>query len=118
MQLPYFKQLYFGPDGKPRDITLKVLSDHRYARFQDSIATNPYFFAGPVSSELVTSAAHHFIFRLMGNKSEEYPDGRTTPEIFKSWFAVSGPDNNLTYTPGHEVCPLPCIKPVVVRSSY
>lgn len=105
MQLEYFKQLYFGNDGKPRNVDLQILSNHRYKRFQDSIDKNPYFFAGPVSSQLVSSAAHHFIFRLMGNKSEEHPDGQTTPEVFKSWFAVSGPDDNLVYTPGHEVRP-------------
>lgn len=111
MQLPYFEQLYFGPDGTPRNIDLQILSDHRYSRFQDSINTNPYFFAGPIASQLVTSAAHHFIFRLMGNKSEEFPEGQTTPEVFKSWFAVTGADTDLVYTPGHEVsarlaCPL------------
>jgi hypothetical protein len=82
---------------------LQILSDHRYNRFENSIATNPYFFAGPIASQLVTSAAHHFIFRLMGNKSAEYPEGQTTPEVFKSWFAVTGDDDDLTYTVGHEV---------------
>jgi hypothetical protein len=105
MQMDYFKQLYFGPDGNPRNVDLQILSDHRAARFQDSIDNNPYFFAGPVASQLVSSAAHHFIFRLMGNKSEEYPEGQTTPEVFKSWFAVTGDDDNLVYTPGHEVRP-------------
>jgi hypothetical protein len=103
MQLDYFKQLYFGPDGNSRNIDLQILSDHRYNRFENSIATNPYFFAGPIASQLVTSAAHHFIFRLMGNKSAEYPEGQTTPEVFKSWFAVTGDDDDLTYTVGHEV---------------
>ena len=103
MQLPSFKQLYFGADGKPRNIDLSILSDRRNARFQNSIQNNPYFSAGPVSSELVTSAAHHFSLRLMGNKSAEFPDGQTTLQVFKSWFAVTGPDSNLKYTPGYEV---------------
>lgn len=105
MQLDLFKQLYFGPDGKPRNIDLKVLADHRAARQQDSIQNNPYFFAAPVPHTLVVPAAHQFIYRLMGNKSAEFPDGQTTPEIFKTWFSVSGPDDNLAYTPGHERIP-------------
>jgi hypothetical protein len=43
---------------------------------------------------------------MFSNKSAEYPDnGVLTPSVLKSFFAVSGSDDNLQYTEGHERIP-------------
>ncbi|KAJ3991347.1 hypothetical protein F5050DRAFT_1217263 [Lentinula boryana] len=41
----------------------------------------------------------------MANKSEEYPEGRLDREVLKSFFSITGPEEDLVYTPGHERIP-------------
>ena len=53
----------------------------------------------------VNAAANSFIYRFMANKSADNPEGILNKEVLKSFFAVQGPDNNLTHTPGHERIP-------------
>ncbi|KAF2768754.1 Cloroperoxidase [Teratosphaeria nubilosa] len=87
------------------DYNIDNLIDRRAARFQESIDNNPYFFYAPVAGFVAEHAAWSFIFRLMGNKSSEYPAGKLNGEVLKSFFAITGDDGNFTYTPGHERIP-------------
>ena len=42
---------------------------------------------------------------MFSNHSDEFPAGRLDQETLKSFFAVSGDNDNLVYTPGHERIP-------------
>jgi hypothetical protein len=54
---------------------------------------------------LVPPIAHHFVVNLMSNHSAERPNGFLTTEVFKSFFAISGPPGNLVWNPGKERIP-------------
>ncbi|KAG9239473.1 Chloroperoxidase [Amylocarpus encephaloides] len=104
--VPQFKQLYdMQPNAATANYDLDVLTDFRASRFQQSIDNNPYFFNGPFSGVLVQPAAYTFIFRFMGNKSAEYPEGRLNQEVLKSFFSITGDSNNLKWTEGNEKIP-------------
>lgn len=53
----------------------------------------------------VSQAAFTFIYRFMSNKSAEYPEGVLNKNVLKSFMSYSGPENNLTHTPGYERIP-------------
>lgn len=102
--MPQFQALY--DLGKAQDsYDLDVLTQHRVNRFQQSISNNPYFFNGPFSGVAVQPAAYTFIYRFMANKSAEYPEGRLTGDVLKSFFSITGTDGNFKYTPGYERIP-------------
>lgn len=73
-------------------------------RFNNSIATNPYFFLGPFSGVLVAPAAYEFIYRFMSNKSEEHPRGLLNGNVLMSFFGVTKNANGeFEHKNGHEV---------------
>jgi hypothetical protein len=55
MQMDQFKQLYDMGQANGDDYTLEVLNEFRSARFDHSVANNPYFFNGKTSSRLLGS---------------------------------------------------------------
>lgn len=104
VQVSQFQALYdLGKAANSYD--LDVLTQHRVNRFQQSISENPYFFYGPFSGVIVSPAAYTFIFRYMGNKSAEYPEGYLDGDVLKSFFSITGNDGDFTYTPGYERIP-------------
>ncbi|KAJ3858652.1 hypothetical protein EV359DRAFT_87413 [Lentinula novae-zelandiae] len=109
VQLSQFVQLYdlqsSVSDPTQVNYDIPLLTSFRVTRFQQSIDNNPYFFNAAFSGLAVQPAAYQFTFRLMANKSEEFPEGRLDRDTLKSFFAISGPDDNLVYTPGHERIP-------------
>ncbi|KAJ3721324.1 Chloroperoxidase [Lentinula guzmanii] len=109
VQMSQFLQLYDlqsnVSDPSQVNYDIDVLTAFRLSRFQQSIDNNQYFFNGPITGLLVQPAAYQFIFHFMANKSEEYPEGRLDREVLKSFFSITGPDNNLAYTPGQERIP-------------
>lgn len=101
-----FKELYdLQPDAATANYNLEVLRDFRKTRFQESIDKNPYFLYGVFSGMAVSQAAFTFVYRFMSNKSAEYPEGVLNKDVLKSFYSVTGPDNNLKHTPGHERIP-------------
>ena len=42
---------------------------------------------------------------MFGNKSAEYPEGFLDRNTLKSFYAMTGTDGNLVYTPGNERIP-------------
>ncbi|KAF2091307.1 Cloroperoxidase [Saccharata proteae CBS 121410] len=103
-----FKALYAkqaGVSDEDSNYSLDLLTDFRAERFQQSIENNPYFFNAPVSGVIVQPAAYTFIYRFMANKTAESPEGILTKNVLKSFFAYTGDDDNLTYTPGNERIP-------------
>lgn len=105
LQLSQFSTLYELGQQNGNSIDIQVLSNFRATRFQQSISNNPYFFSAPFSGVIALPAAYAFVYRLMGNKSAEHPEGVTTGDILKSFYSVTGDYPNFQYTPGHESFP-------------
>ena len=68
------------------------------------MSQNPYFFR-TFAGFIVPPVAHAFIFRMFANKSAAYPEGFLDRNTLKSFYAITGPDSNLIYTPGAERIP-------------
>lgn len=67
---------------------------------------NPYFFYSPFAGVIGSTGGFTFPPRMMANKSTEHPDnGLLDNDILKSFFSISGPDDNLQYTYGWERIP-------------
>lgn len=108
LQLSQFKDLYnkqAGVDDSAANYDLDLLNNFRAERIAQSKANNPYFFSAPFAGVAVQPAAYTFIYRFMANKSAEHPEGVLNKEVLKSFFAISGDDNNLQYNPGNERIP-------------
>ncbi|EME38183.1 hypothetical protein DOTSEDRAFT_141173 [Dothistroma septosporum NZE10] len=93
------------PDAASANYNLEVLRAFRGDRLQESIAKNPYYAYLPFTGIAVSQAAFTFIYRFMSNKSAEYPEGLLNKAVLKSFMSVTGPENNLTHTPGYEAIP-------------
>ncbi|CZR61858.1 uncharacterized protein PAC_11755 [Phialocephala subalpina] len=101
-----FQQMFdLQPDAATANYDLSVLTPFRAMRFQQSVEKNPYFFNGPFSGVLVQPAAYTFIYRFMGNKSAEHPEGVLNQEVLKSFFSITGESGNFVWTEGHEKIP-------------
>lgn len=101
-----YMQLYNMAIANGDNIDLPLLTDFRSARFNDSVANNPYLFNGPFTGVEVQPAAYTFIFRFMGNKSAEYPQGLLNTDILNSFFGITkNADGSLTQHPGMERFP-------------
>ncbi|KAJ6520891.1 Chloroperoxidase [Mycena vulgaris] len=91
---PYFKSLLESLARNKSDI-----------RYHQSVATNPYFFYGPVPM-VITTLVHMFITGIMANFPPSHPDGYFTPEALHSLFGFVADDSGeLQYRPGHERIP-------------
>lgn len=88
LQMSQYQELYDMAQANGGNIDLPLLTDFRSKRFDQSIANNPYFFNGPFTGVLVQPAAYTFIYRFMGNKSAEHPQGLMNTEILNSFFGV------------------------------
>lgn len=104
LRLDQFQDLFDQPKGD-NGYDLEPLTAFRAKRFEQSIQNNPYFFNGPFSGVAVQPAAYTFIYRFMGNKSEEYPEGYLDEDTLKSFFAVTGESGSFEHEPGHERIP-------------
>ncbi|EHL00900.1 hypothetical protein M7I_3295 [Glarea lozoyensis 74030] len=101
-----FEQMFaLQPDAATANYDLSVLTPFRADRFQQSVSENPYFFNGAFTGVAVQPAAYTFIYRFMGNKSAEYPEGRLDQETLKSFFSVTGTPGNFKWTEGYEKIP-------------
>ncbi|KAH7868642.1 Chloroperoxidase [Lentinula edodes] len=109
VQMSQFRQLYDlqsnVSDPSQVNYDIPLLTSFRVSRFQQSIANNPYFVNGVFSGIAVQPAAYQFIYRFMANKSEEYPEGRLDREVLKSFYAISGSEDQFVYTSGYERIP-------------
>lgn len=85
--------------------TLDLMAQQFLRKSQESIATNPYYFAAPFATTLVAPVAHNFVINLMSSHSAEQPDGYLDGEILKAFFAVSGDYPDFTWLKGQERIP-------------
>lgn len=92
-------------DGSDR-YTLDKFAQNFVTKAQESISTNPYYFAAPFSTTLVSPAAYNFVINFMSNHTANEPNGYLDGAMFKEWFAVTGnsPDA-FTWLPGQEKIP-------------
>ncbi|KAI9727418.1 MAG: hypothetical protein M1834_008424 [Cirrosporium novae-zelandiae] len=74
-------------------------------RYEQSVATNPYFYYGPVAGLFFRNAGFAFIGRIMRNHSTEHPEGVLTKDCVKSFFAIYGEEGNFEYREGWEKIP-------------
>jgi hypothetical protein len=102
-----FKALYdLQASAASPSYDLDIWATHRKNMFLKSKHENPYFFYPLFAGVIASTGGFTFPPRMFSNKSAEYPDnGILDKEILKSFFAISGPDDNLTYTYGHEEIP-------------
>lgn len=101
-----FHTLYnMQPDAATANYDLSVMAAFRAVRLNESIAKNPRFTYLPFSGVAVSQAAYSFIYRFMSNKTAEHPAGVLNKSVLKSFMSITGPENNLTWTPGHERFP-------------
>ncbi|TVY59433.1 Aromatic peroxygenase [Lachnellula cervina] len=106
LNITYFKQLYdLQKDAESPDYTLDVIIDNALDRFDQAVAYNPYFYYGPFSGLVLRSGANFFAARLWVNCTAERPDGYIDKEMLKSFYGVTGPDDNLVANPGGERIP-------------
>ena len=100
----YAKQSNVSNDES--NYNLAVLQEFRSERFDQSVNNNPYFFNGPFSGVAVQPAAFTFIYRFMGNKSAEHPEGQLTQEVLKSFFGFTeNSDGSFSGGEGYERIP-------------
>ncbi|KAI9725488.1 MAG: hypothetical protein M1828_003159 [Chrysothrix sp. TS-e1954] len=101
-----FQTLYnMQPDAATANYNLEVMRAFRGKRFTESIDKNPYFVYAPFTGIEVSQAAFTFIYRFMSNKSAENPEGVLNKHTLKSFMSISGPEDNLVWTQGHEAFP-------------
>ncbi|KAF2639232.1 hypothetical protein P280DRAFT_454391 [Massarina eburnea CBS 473.64] len=87
------------------NLTPTIMRNHSKEMNTLGRETNGYFFIGAASG-IVAPAAGQFIVNFFSNHSQESPNGYLNKATLKSFFGVTGNDNNLVYKFGTERIPL------------
>ncbi|KIW01592.1 uncharacterized protein PV09_07064 [Verruconis gallopava] len=106
LNLTLFEQTYNSVDGDT--FGFDEIAEQAGVRFEQSKATNPYFYYGPLTGMVVRNAGLMFAARLLSNHSAEYPQGQMTKEVFKSFWGVyddASAEQGLVYKRGWERIP-------------
>ena len=86
MNMTMFMDIYdsMGDDG----LTFDQVGARIAKRFEESIATNPYFYSGPYTGMIGRNAGYAFASRLLSNHSAEHPLGlmSTYPTAISKYF--------------------------------
>jgi len=78
MNLDLFLAAYNSVPGDV--ITMDDLAARAARRFDESVASNPYFYYGPYTGLIARNAGYAFAGRLLSNHSREFPGGQlSTP---------------------------------------
>ena len=85
--------------------TLDRFAQDFLAKTQESIATNPFYFAAPFSTTLVAPVAYNFVINFMSNHSAQQPNGYLDGSTFKTFFGVAGNYLSFTWLKGQERIP-------------
>lgn len=89
----------------PQGYDLTVMHPFRGARFNDSVATNGRFFAGPFTQFAVNTATYLFTYHFFSNFSSEHPNGYLDLESLKSFEGVTGDKGSFKWSTGQEQIP-------------
>ncbi|KAL5120691.1 hypothetical protein ACEQ8H_001440 [Pleosporales sp. CAS-2024a] len=105
MNMTLFREFYDRADENGV-LSLDLLADQAARRWDDSVATNPNFYYGPVTGMICRNAGILFLGRLLANHTAENPDGILTQHVLKKFFAVYETANGyLEYRRGQESIP-------------
>ncbi|ETS87214.1 hypothetical protein PFICI_01042 [Pestalotiopsis fici W106-1] len=109
MNMTKFLEVYlWGANGVDSPLTFDDVGDISAARWQEGVATNPYFWYGPLTGYLPRTGGYALTSRTMSNYSEGSLDGVITKAMFKSFFAVvdnETGESGMVYHRGHERMP-------------
>ncbi|KAJ8508470.1 heme-thiolate peroxidase [Pleurotus djamor] len=103
-----FKRLYemqLNVTDEESNYDLPLVTDFHASRLAESISENPRFFSSVFSGIVVGQAGYIFQPRLMANHSIDYPEGRLSKTVLKSFFGVTGEYPDFVYNRGHERIP-------------
>ncbi|KAJ7649159.1 Chloroperoxidase [Mycena rosella] len=104
LQKPFFKSLLAANNNSNGLISGGII-DHRIERYDNSVATNPYFFFGP-DSMVISTLTHLFVTNVLPNFDPAHPDGYLSDEDLYTLYGFSiDNDGNLQYNTGHERIP-------------
>ncbi|RDW64410.1 uncharacterized protein DSM5745_09821 [Aspergillus mulundensis] len=93
----------FDEDGT---FSMDVMAARAARRFEESKASNPDFFYGPVTGLFARNAGYAFNVRLLGNYSGVEGGQVLTKNIARSFYGMSGTNKaGLSYEKGHERIP-------------
>ncbi|KAJ5350648.1 hypothetical protein N7541_008375 [Penicillium brevicompactum] len=84
---------------------MDLMAKRAKIRFDESVATNPDFYYGPVTGLIARNAGYMFSGRLFRNHSRENPEGVLTKSHVRSFYGIYGDEGNLTYREGWERIP-------------
>ncbi|KAG8678611.1 hypothetical protein FRC09_019698, partial [Ceratobasidium sp. 395] len=105
VQMERFRSLYgLLPEDPASNYDLDVFTCHRKQSYDYSINNNPHYF-NPPRGIIVSQTAHCLPPALFSNHSAETPNGVLTGDVLKTFFAISGTSENLTYNSGYERIP-------------
>ncbi|EMD94579.1 hypothetical protein COCC4DRAFT_66246 [Bipolaris maydis ATCC 48331] len=104
LNLAQFEELAAMPLG-PNGYDLTVMHPFRGSRFNNSIATNGRYFAGPFTHFAINTATYLFTYHFFRNHSAEYPDGYLDLETLKSFEGVTGERGSFKWASGRERIP-------------
>ncbi|KAL2870904.1 peroxidase family protein [Aspergillus lucknowensis] len=103
MNMTLFKEWYdMSEDGT---FSMDLMAERAAIRFEQTKASNPDFYYGPVTGLIARNAGYIFPARLFRNHSQELPEGVLTKEIVRNFFAVYGDEDSLEYREGWERIP-------------
>lgn len=74
MNLTLFEDFQNSVEGE--FITMDDLGRQAVKRFNQSVATNPWFYYGPYTGMIARNAGYCFVGRLLANYSSENPSGQ------------------------------------------
>jgi hypothetical protein len=104
LDLSQFEQLMAMPVG-PNGYDLTVMHPFRGARFNNSVATNGHYFAGPFTHFALNTATYLFTYHFFANHSAEHPEGYLSGETLKSFEGVIGSAGSFKWSSGRERIP-------------
>ncbi|KAI4660829.1 uncharacterized protein J4E79_005397 [Alternaria viburni] len=104
LNLPQFEELMAMPIG-PQGYDLTVMHPFRGSRYNNSVATNGHYWAGPLTHYAINTATYLFTFHFFSNHSAEYPSGYLDGETLKSFEGVTGEKGSFKWARGQEKIP-------------
>ncbi|KAL5121771.1 hypothetical protein ACEQ8H_000458 [Pleosporales sp. CAS-2024a] len=104
LNLGQFEKLAAMPLGA-NGYDMSVMIAWRHKCFQNSIATNGRYFAGPWTNYVVNAAAHYFTYRFFANYTSDHPEGYLSLETLKTFEGVKGQPGSFTWSTGSERIP-------------
>ncbi|KAL4810251.1 hypothetical protein BDV18DRAFT_166679 [Aspergillus unguis] len=99
-------QAWYDSFSENGTFSMDMMAERAVARLEESKATNPDFYFGPVTGMFIRNAAYIFTSRLFANYSAEAGnEGVLNQEIARNLYGVYEEDGELVYRKGWERLP-------------